>query len=512
MSFLITVGLISYKVNSSYAIFTDTIKGEKIIEISVDPNLDSCNPNKPVLSENMIAVYYDDKNEVWRKADSENKDPKYKWYDYCDKMWANSVTVTSTNRSNYLSADLGTEIPMNDILTMQVWIPRYKYTVWNYNLNGTATSEPQEIDIEFESGTTTSGEIECTDLVNMGTSDGTKSGVPKTTSETCKLKSTNATCTDNTCNGKTYTHPAFTFGDKELTGFWVGKFEVSSDTECTPASSSSQGLIGMACNLTSIKPLVKPNEISWRGAMVSIFENNIMSMNDSGNMYGYSTTDDIHMMKNMEWGAVAYLSHSKYGINKEIAINSANTYTTGCGLQSEESVSSGTICNSFNTILGQSASTTGNIYGIYDMSGGANEYVMGNMVAPNGTTMISGYRGSSNQYSGYTGILYSLSSDGDYQSYTGSYLYPNDRYYDKYSFGSDLNIVSRSKLGDGIKEVSNNDSSKWYDDYPKFICNNVPWFYRGGKHDDGDVSGIFGSSGYFGLAYATITSRLVISQ
>lgn len=30
--------------------------------------------------------------------------------------------------------------------------------------------------------------------------------------------------------GEYYTHPAFTFGDKELDGIWVGKFEMSHNT------------------------------------------------------------------------------------------------------------------------------------------------------------------------------------------------------------------------------------------------------------------------------------------
>ena len=33
------------------------------------------------------------------------------------------------------------------------------------------------------------------------------------------------------------------------------------------------------------------------------------------------------------------------------------------------------ICNEYHTTLGVNASTTGNIYGIYDMSGGASEMV-----------------------------------------------------------------------------------------------------------------------------------------
>ena len=69
------------------------------------------------------------------------------------------------------------------------------------------------------------------------------------------------------------------------------------------------------------------------------------------------------MMKNDEWGAVAYLSKSKYGKqNEEVDINSDSSYYTGGG--------SG---NAYVTNVGQS--TTGTVHGVYDMSGGAWEYV-----------------------------------------------------------------------------------------------------------------------------------------
>lgn len=82
-------------------------------------------------------------------------------------------------------------------------------------------------------------------------------------------------------------------------------------------------------------------------------------------------------MKNSEWGAVAYLAESKYGRNgTEININNNSNYLTGnAGNDISESSSSTT--NAYNTQQGMLASTTGNIYGIYDLSGGAWEYMAG---------------------------------------------------------------------------------------------------------------------------------------
>ena len=436
-------------------------------------NLDNSGVNAPVLDDGMIPVYYDETSETWKKADESNFNKKYKWYDYDNKMWANSVTVSSTNRSTYQSAKEGTEIPMSDILTMQVWIPRYKYTVWNYNADGTKTSNPQQIEITFENGTASTGEIECQDAI---------SGTDGDPSETCKLKATSSTCTDDTCNNKTYTHPAFTFGDKEIKGFWVGKFE----------------LTGTIDNITT-----KPDLQSLRSQTVSSFETNIMNMKNSGNNYGLSTTTDTHMIKNSEWGAVAYLSHSKYGTCtdgtcKEVNINNSSSYYTGRsgGSPSASDTSEGTykynqIKKTDGTIIGEgqdgpSASTTHNIYGVYDMSGGAYDYTMANMVSNDVTTMTP-------------------SSSGYITS-----TYPDSKYYDKYSYGTSNTSRIRSKLGDGIKEVYKG-STGWYSDKSYLAYSNYSWFIRGGYFNFGASAGAFGSRGYFGNDNFSDSSRPVIT-
>ena len=662
---LLGAGLLSYKITNSYALFSSTLTGAKTIEVTaVGKSLDESGANAPVPTSNMIPVYYDETAEVWKKADKYNSQEKYKWYDYDNKMWANSVTVSETNRSTYLNADPGTEIPMDDILTMQVWVPRYKYKVWNYNENGTVASDPQEIKITFEKGTATTGEISCSDSI---------SGTDGAASETCKLKSDNLACTDSTCNGKTYTHPAFTFGTEELEGIWVGKFEVSAPTDNACYISESED----NCNVTGITPLVKPDVKSYRYAQVGTFETNIMAMNDNGNIYGFASSDDTHMMKNMEWGAVAYLSHSKYGINKEININNSSRFYTGRsgGSTSASSTAEGTykynetkkvnktivdgtgtivtptITNdttypwketdglyksstqgvnssttnltfsftapSYNTYLsfdwsvssesasydyiyytitkdgtalsdtgtstkiggtslgttedaltyksvsrkleagsyeitftyrkdssvasgtdtgyvknikildnptvnadvttigegkdGPSASTTGNIYGIYDMSGGAYDYVMGNIVSKDGTTMMSGDSNTGDYvgyHSGYTGILY---ESGTYTSYTGTYSYPENKYIDKYSFGTSYAQRIRSKLGDATKEVYNTENYGWYSAYSFLARSSLPWVSRGAFHLDVFDGGVFYYVSDNGYANSGNSSRLVIT-
>ena len=131
---------------------------------------------------------------------------------------------------------------------------------------------------------------------------------------------------------------------------------------------------------------------TWGYNPVSNFYTVIKNMQNNGNEYGLSSDTskvDSHMLKNIEWGAVAYLTHSDYGrcsngSCSEIGINnyysgsgSSRQYKTGCGANAGSS--SSTTCNEYTTSLGMNASSTGNIYGIYDLSGGAYEYVMGNM-------------------------------------------------------------------------------------------------------------------------------------
>ena len=512
--FLVLVGIISYKVNTTYAVFTDTIMGTKTIEITVKlPNLDKSGVSEPELAEGMIPVYYDESTETWKKASKGNSNKKYQWYDYDNKMWANSVTVSSTNRSKYLSANSGTEIPMDDILTMQVWIPRYKYKVWNYNSNTITTSKEQEIEITFENETESTGEITCEDNIQGSSGDGT--------SEICKLKATNETCTDDLCNGKTYTHPAFTFGDEEIQGFWIGKFELT-------------GTI----NSITTKPNLKAFTGSTTSLNINFFETNIMKMKNSGNQYGLSTSTDAHMIKNSEWGAVAYLSHSKYGTCtdgtcKEVNINnSSGNYTGRSGGAPGGSTAINTVYTDqtsttqyktygfytydgylldYNTNtksttkdMSKVASTTNNIYGVYDMSGGANEYTMANIVSNDGTIMMSGP--TSSQNSGYTGKIY---NNGNFASYTGI-EYPDAKYYDKYSYSTSYTSRKRSKLGDGIKEVYNTGSYGWYSNIFYLPYHKNPWLGRGGSGSD---SGLFSSIYHSGDSSisSNFSSHLIIT-
>ena len=207
-------------------------------------------------------------------------------------------------------------------------------------------------------------------------------------------------------------------------------------------------------------------------------------MEQTGNSFGLVSSEvDTHMSKNNEWGAVAYLTHSIYGrcINSttctEIGINNNTSYVTGYGSPagSDENVTNG----AYNTTLGQNASTTGNIYGIYDMSGGANENVMGFYQEENGN-IHTGNSTSSN--SGFNGYL----NDGTEK--TDGIAFPTEKkYYQLYKNTEDSGYyVDGGMLGDAIKETKG-----WNSDRAMFVCCESPVSQRGGYYPEAVRTGSF---------------------
>ena len=448
------------------------LKINGIQNVNTIESMDTSGANKPILASNMIPVYYDETNSVWKKADVNNKDSSYQWYSYNstgDKkgMWANAVTVKDTNRQTYLNATPGTTISMDDITTMWVWIPRFN-AVTPSNYNGGTKEKPNAIDVTF-------------------------------------VKQ-NETAID-----------AFTFGDKQLSGFWYGKFEIGG----TLASSCTNE----TCNVSNI--VVKPNAEALRGQTISDLFYASRSMEQPGNSFGFVSSEvDTHMSKNNEWGAVAYLTQSIYGrctsstSCTEVYINNSSGMYTG---RSGGNIGGSTPINgtytdqtsttqnntygfytyddyllNYNTNTkgnkvsgkGTGASTTGTIYGIYDMSGGADEYVMGVLADPNGKPRSGG--NSSN--SGFTGML----KDGTI--YTGI-AFPDSKYYNLYTDNS-------SYIGHALTETQG-----WYNDYASFINSERPWITRGGFFMQENDSGIFSIAPYGFNDFAPILgSRFVITN
>ena len=250
-------------------------------------------------------------------------------------------------------------------------------------------------------------------------------------------------------------HPAFTTDienggwTEQLSGLWIGKYEASrSDAGTTSNNIGSSEIIQ-----------IQPNVTSWRSTKI-------------GDMYNYAkayATDlKSHMLKNSEWGAVAYLTHSKYGRNgTEVTINNNSNYLTGNAGDSV-GASSSAITNAYNTEKGVLASSTGNVYGIYDLSGGAYEYV-------------------ASYYSGSTSS--NLTNNGS------QLVNETNREYVTAYDGTDVD--TDYKQGDATKETKG-----WNGDYAFFVNSNLPFFARGGNCNVTSNAGLF----YFGSTLGNSSS------
>ena len=321
-----------------------------------------------------------------------------------------SFDFKDSSREEYKN-NKGVIIPEDDILAYYVYVPRYEYKIWE--IGTSATGKEQEIEINLQNKY-----------------DNKSSG---------------------TQVGEYLTHPAFTFGDTELNGIWVGKFETTG---------------------TADSPTVKPNVASLRSQ--STLEQFSTSQKFSSDTYGISSTSDSHMMKNSEWGAATYLSHSKYGINSEIRLNNNSNFITGCGANTANASSSTNCEIVYGSASEYPQSTTGNISGIFDMSGGAWERVMGNY---NDTIGSSGFSAM-----------------------------PDSKYYDKYTTTDMLTACSGGICyGQGLSETNN-----WYSDTNVFVSSSSSWLLRGGRYIIDVGAGAFGYGDTSGGAVSYYGFRMVM--
>ena len=147
------------------------------------------------------------------------------------------------------------------------------------------------------------------------------------------------------------------------------------------------------------------------------------------------------------------------------------------------------------------------------MSGGAWEYVMGVMTDSNGKP-LSGRNTAYN--SGFTG------SFGEGGSLSSGLSWPEEKYYDKYSYGTSYSEFTRGHLGDATVEIgpfksiiyANNvvrQISSWYSDNAYYIYTTGPWFLRGGHYKIGSSSGIFAFDHVHGNIYEYGGYRIVLS-
>ena len=452
------------------------------------------------LDPNMIPVKYTGSttNAQWTSlANPEDNSNQGDWYNYNNKQWANAITVKKDALAKYKGQTR--VVDQSDILGYWVYIPRYAYEVMRRD----GTDKPvsaQNFLIHFEKKTDAKRR-------------------PAACSTTGKDYRTQCDLNRSYIKGQPSntgtwaTHPAFTFGTKELNGIWFAKFETT---------------------WNGSQPTVLPNEIHMSGYYTAAYNIGrmyttaktlgVVDGNNVGGKTDYSVPaqNNHHLAKlssrmvnSNDWGAITYLSASKYGAGYNgVQINSnAVKYTiygdthgvTGCGpwengnidsysnsdnlwikhkgisvgnLDTQQACSADNPQRAYNGTLGQLASTTNNPTGIYDMSGGGWEYVS------------ASYNSNLNQ-SGVSGKYGDQFGAKAYSPYVNVY-----------------NIIDLNKCtfgfcgGQALHEVALRETSNDADGWEGRLWNNQygslfsfsyvwPWLGRGGSYNTGAGAGLF---------------------
>ena len=448
--------------------------------------------NKPELMTGMMAIKFIEPTDSTEGKDEKVSDSsKNDWYNYSEKKWANAETNDGS---------------------MWVWIPRYAYKINKSN---------QTFDVVFLVGTTD----------NYYDKDGKLQTAKRQTSETDIPDAT-----------KDYVvHPAFTNESnigyvnggwkKELTGIWVSKFEAgyaggnnnADKVDSKIKYSQADAWVSGYETGSGDKTAQTRNYYNYEGydntttyIKYPTFQGLTYSMNyinhsdafsisraltDDNNIYKLSNKEtDSHLIKNSEWGAVSYLGQSQYGLNgTNIRINNLTLYNsvptiyavTGYAaktlqdgdtkLEDAGPVSSTDKVYKWTEKDGQTASCTGTIYGIYDMSGGAWERSA--VIVNNGNKNLNTYGKA---------IMDALNNGKSSEYVT---VYPNgETSGQSIDDASKSNYTANTKIyGDAIRETSTAGvgQTSWYSDYSYFAGLYYPFFLRGGGSWDRSGAGLF---------------------
>ena len=469
--------------------------------------------------------------------------PESDWYEYGKtyetRRWANAKTQDGS---------------------MWVWIPRYAYKI-TYNDPNDIT-KGMNVDIVFLQGTTDNyydkdGNIQtakrCTSQTEYVDTTTGYTVHPIFTNESsinyrnggwdkeltgiwvAKFEAGYASGNNNTqvvASNLTYTHANGVV--------WSGAVEngETSDSEKS-ARNWLDGIYGSTS--TKIKyPVFQGTTYSMNYINHNDAFNISRALTDSGNIYGLNSSNaDSHLMKDSEWGAVLYLSNSIYGQNgasikmNNVNLNSGNRKrataadptgvdsvyaVTGCtsnllkakgeyttisaikGVSNNTPTTTGNIYV-WNQKTGQNASTTGTIYGIYDLSGGVWERTSSYVVNTDSTS-----KWCAESYASSVAIKGS-SINSTSTKYTT--VYPNNHIgLSNYDTAAQRNFVANTLIyGDAIRETTDKVAGTAHEDFTISAINNICSRYpghtslfleRGGMFLDSVNSGQYGYSSLTG--------------
>ncbi len=435
--------------------------------------VDSENPY-PQIYKGMIPVVYDEDTQSWKKANLYTS-----WYEYSTDhnrgyRWANAVTVNrhssdceatktciddfkSHGRDYYNTAPAGTTISMDDITGMYVWIPKFEYKIsgsygQEYPTGDGApnVTAPGLINVKF-----------------LGLAANADSGFQLPT--------------------------AFKFSTSSLSGFWMGKFEASAD----PASNCYKTPNVANCNKADIDIFTVPNRYSWSNIDIANAVNGAIKMVVDKNIHGLQNSEtDAHVTKSSEWGAVAILSQSEYGIRhlkgasvaaREVFVNNywaSSKAWTGCSAgkpAANDNFVVATTCSAehrYDNSSSAAGSTSGTIYGVYDMAGGLWEQVGGTLDSAN------------------------------YGSYQSS-LSGKAKYFDKYGTTAEATACNNGICyGHALSETKG-----WNYDSSAFLTTSNIYLKRGNTVGTKNAQiGIFSYTAFNGAADATSGFRIAITR
>ena len=411
--------------------------------------------NEVIESPNSPANYLGDMTPIYWTGEAgnykENKDEGVT--DNTDNIWYNYTIINGTEDNT--TSRWANAIDENE--NYFVWIPRFAYRITYY------VSELSDVPTGYYDGR---GLVDKNGKLVKKEIDGKEVEI--------KLEEGIETVESN---GKSYiVHPAFIDDsanifsnggwDSDLAGIWVGKYETSEDNS---------------------KLKIIPNVESDRSKTVG---------EEYTYAYNYNRNKESHLMKNSEWGAVAYLTHSQYGRNgHEVYINNSDSYITGNSGGSVEAKNMPDITNAYNTEKGVLASSTGNIYGIYDLSGCGSEdtaaWVLSNYncIEENGGSFAS--------------------ENGNSTKYATAYV--NEKNGPQDTSGERIYLIG--KTGDATKEVYSNNGKAWFNDNDHVPRKQYPFWIRGGFCTNGtkSIAGIFYSYFHYGKnSYLMNSYRIVL--
>jgi len=448
--------------------------------------------NSPRLVDGMIAVYWaSNTNGDISSTPSNNtveitqNNANFKWANWYDYV---AQTGTADGRtSRWANAKMEADG------SYWVWIPRFAYRITALLHNGPAATTRVQMNVIF------------IDVDNIN-------GATKYYSTPYPSISGSGTTMAMSAN---LVHPAFSADitkggwDYDLPGIWVAKFVMSMESlsgstwNATTTTSSNGNVTTDAAK----RVVSKPGVAIWRYINIG---------NMYTNSYNYDRTKESHLMKNSEWGAAAYLTASQYGRNgNRTGLNNTTGYITGYGAAAgtASTTNTTTAANLWNGTTGRQMNSTGNMYGIYDMSGGVSEAVAsfvdnGHANLTHAVTAITsgGVNLYNNKDSKY--IMYYSKGTANTESITSNYT------------ASGYN-VSTGKWGDAIYETSSESTSNttiksWFANFSGFPASADAFIMRGGSAGDASNAtnsarvGIFAFQGFNGSYNATVGYRVVL--